>query len=74
MDLRRTYKTVAIGMCKVDPQVSEYLMGHGPDGIGPSYLLRWELEKAEAFKEAQGKISATMMQLLHAASAAKRAA
>lgn len=74
MDLRRTYKTVATGLCKVAPDVSEYLMGHAPDGIGPRYLLRWVLSNAEAFKEAQGKISATMMQLLHAATTERRAA
>jgi hypothetical protein len=73
MDARRTYKTIAT-MCKVDPQVSEYLMGHAPEGIGPRYILRWVLDKAEVIKEAQAKISATMMQLLHAATTERRAA
>jgi hypothetical protein len=74
MDLRRTYKTIATGLCKVAPDVSEYLMGHAPDGIGPRYILRWVIQNAENFKEAQGKISATVMRLLRAATTEKWAA
>lgn len=74
MDLRRTYKTIATVTCRVDPQVSEYLMGHAPTGIGPGYILRWVMEKAETFKADQAKISAAMMALLRAAETEHRAA
>ena len=72
-DLRRTYKTIATGTCRIPDDVSAYLMGHVPEGMSQKYLLRWALSSADAVKEAQARISATMMQLLHAAER-KRAA
>jgi hypothetical protein len=71
-DLRRTYKTIA-GTCRIPDDVSAYLMGHVPEAMSQKYLLRWALSSADAVKEAQARISATIMQLLHAAER-KRAA
>ena len=73
-DLRRTYKTVATGTCRIPDDVSAYLMGHVPEGMSQKYLLRWALSSADAVKEAQTKISATMMQLLHAATSENKQA
>ena len=73
-DLRRTYKSVATSVCGVPDDVSAFLMGHLPEGMSQKYLLRWALSSGDAIKEAQAKISATMMRLLHGASAKKRAA
>jgi integrase len=73
-DLRRTYKTIATGTCGVPDDVSAFLMGHVPEGMSQKYLLSWALSSSDAIKEAQAKISATMMRLLHGASAKKRAA
>ena len=72
-DLRRTYKTIATSVCGVPDDVSAFLMGHMPEGMSQKYLLRWALSSGDAIKEAQVKISATMMRLLHGASEKKRA-
>lgn len=73
-DLRRTYKTIATGTCRIPDDVSAYLMGHVPEGMSQKYLLRWALSSADAVKEAQARISATMMRLLHASTAEKKRA
>ena len=73
-DLRRTFKTVATSVCGIPDNVSAFLMGHMPEGMSQKYLLRWALSSGDAIKEAQQKISKTMMQLLHGASEKQRAA
>lgn len=73
-DLRRTYKSIATSVCGIPDDVSAFLMGHMPEGMSQKYLLRWALSSGDAIKEAQAKISATMMRLLHGASEKKRAA
>jgi hypothetical protein len=65
-DLRRTYKTIATETCRIPDDVSAYFIGHVPEGMSQKYLLRWALSSADAIKEAQAKISATVMRLLHA--------
>ena len=60
-DLRRTYKSVATSVCGVPDDVSAFLMGHMPEGMSQKYLLRWALPSGDAIKEAQAKISATIM-------------
>jgi integrase len=73
-ELRRTYKSVATSVCGVPDDVSAFLMGHVPEGMSQKYLLRWAFSSGAAIEEAQGKISAAMMRLLHGASEKKRAA
>jgi len=73
-DLRRTYKTIATGMCGVPDDVSAFLMGHVPEGMSQKYLLRWTLSSGETVRDAQAKITATIMRLLHGGSERKRAA
>ena len=71
--LRRTFKTVAQNECKVPDEVSAYLLGHVPEGMSQRYLLKWAMSSGKAIREAQARISRTMVELLHK-KARKRAA
>lgn len=72
MALRRTYKTTAASI-GIDPDISQFLMGHAFENVSQGYIVRWVLQKGPAVIEAQHKISATIMRYLYAAKE-KRAA
>lgn len=63
--LRRTFKTIAQNECNVPEEVSAYLLGHVPEGMSQRYLLKWAMSSGKAIREAQGRISRTMVDLLH---------
>ena len=59
--LRRTYKTLATGLCKIPDDISAYLLGHVPEGMSQKYLLRWAMSSYPAIVDAQHKISKAIM-------------
>jgi integrase len=65
MALRRTYKTTAASI-GIDPDISQFLMGHAFENVSQGYIVRWVLQKGSAVVEAQHKISATITAYLHA--------
>lgn len=63
--LRRTYKTIATDHCGVADDISATPLGHVPQGMSQRYLLKWARTSDPAIIEAQHKISAKMVALLH---------
>jgi integrase len=70
--LRRTYKTIATDHCGVPDDISATLLGHVPEGMSQRYLLKWARTSGPAIIEAQRKISAKIVALLHGKVEAKR--
>jgi hypothetical protein len=63
MMLRHTYRTVAadLGIAEL---LTEFLMGHTPEGISRKYILKLVLSSGSDLREAQRKISKRICALL----------
>jgi len=59
-----TYKTIAQNEYGVPDEVSAYLLGHVPERMSQCYLLKWAMSSGTEIREAQAKISRTMVVLL----------
>ncbi len=66
MDLRRTWKTVAIS-CGVEEILTEFLQGHAPVGVSRKYVVRAILRERGALREGQRRISMRITSLLGSA-------
>jgi integrase len=64
--LRRTWKTFAVSECKIPFEISEFLLGHIPQGVSVHYIMRWAMSSGKEIIEAQRKISKAMMAALRA--------
>lgn len=62
--LRRTFEVIATDHCRVEPQHSDVLMGHVPEGNKKNYLPTWLRKNGPLIVEAQHTISRTLTALL----------